>query len=136
MREMSKIPEDLRYTEDHEWVRVTDGLAVCGITDHAQEMLNDIVFVELPETERQIKQKEQVAVIESVKAVSDVFTPVSGVIVEVNRALEEAPELLNNDPYETGWIFKVKTADESELDGLLNASAYDELVQKEEEEEQ
>lgn len=133
---MSKIPEDLRYTEDHEWVRVTDGLAVCGITDHAQEMLNDIVFVELPETERQIKQKEQVAVIESVKAVSDVFTPVSGVIVEVNRALEEAPELLNNDPYETGWIFKVKTADESELDGLLNASAYDELVQKEEEEEQ
>jgi len=133
---MSKIPEDLRYTEDHEWVRVTDGLAVCGITDHAQEMLNDIVFVELPETERQIKQKEQVAVIESVKAVSDVFTPVSGVIVEVNRALEEAPELLNNDPYETGWIFKVKTADESELDGLLNARAYDELVQKEEEEEQ
>lgn len=132
---MSKIPDELRYTEDHEWVSVKDGIASCGITDHAQEMLNDIVFVELPETEREIKQKDQVAVIESVKAVSDVFTPVSGTIVEVNSALEEAPELLNSDPYQAGWIFRVKVSDEGELGGLLDAGAYDELVQKEEEEE-
>lgn len=133
---MSRIPDDLKYTEDHEWARMDEGTASCGITDHAQEMLNDIVFVELPEEGREVAKKDPVAVVESVKAVSDVYSPVSGTIIEVNRALEEMPELLNNDPYGEGWIFKIKAGDESGMAGLLDAKAYDELVQKEEEEDQ
>jgi len=133
---MSNIPDDLKYTEDHEWVRMDEGTASCGITDHAQEMLNDIVFVELPEQGREVKKKDQVAVIESVKAVSDVYAPVAGKIVEVNSKLEEMPELINSDPYGEGWIFRIEADDEGDMPNLIDSKVYDELVQKEEEEDQ
>ncbi len=122
---MSHIPEDLKYTKDHEWIRMEDDFnATCGITDHAQEMLTDIVFVELPGAGMEIGQGEQVAVVESVKAVSNVYAPVSGRITEVNSALEDAPELVNSDPYGEGWLFKIEVKDKRELEQLMNADAY------------
>ncbi len=127
---MSLIPEDVRYTKTHEWIR-TDGDALvgtCGITDHAQEMLTDIVFVELPEKGAQVEKGAQIGVVESVKAVSDVYAPVSGVIADVNTRLEDSPELLNSDPYGEGWIFTIEIREKSELDGLMDASAYEEHV--------
>ncbi len=127
---MSLIPEDVRYTKTHEWIR-TDADAMvgtCGITDHAQEMLTDIVFVELPEKGAHVEKGAQIGVVESVKAVSDVYAPVSGVIADVNTRLEESPELLNSDPYGEGWIFTIEIREKSELDGLMDASAYEEHV--------
>ncbi len=122
---MSNIPEDLKYTRDHEWIRVEDEFTgVCGITDHAQEMLTDIVFVELPEVDTEIRQGQQIAVVESVKAVSDVFAPVSGTIIEVNSILEDSPELVNSDPYEKGWLFKIDIKSREELGDLMDAEAY------------
>ena len=126
---MSNIPENLKYTKTHEWNDVQDTYAgVCGITDHAQEMLTDIVFVELPEVGIEVKAGEQVAVVESVKAVSDVYAPVSGRITEVNKLLEDKPELLNSDPYGEGWIYKIDIKDKYELDELMDAAAYAEHV--------
>ena len=122
---MSTIEKGLKYTLEHEWVRDQgDGTGVCGITDHAQEMLTDIVFVELPETGMEISAGEQVAVVESVKAVSDVFSPVSGTVVEVNTELEDAPELINTDPYAQGWIFRIQFKDTAELDSLMDPEEY------------
>ncbi|HNU91431.1 MAG TPA: glycine cleavage system protein GcvH [Spirochaetota bacterium] len=122
---MSHIPDDLKYTKDSEWIRMDDEFtATCGITDHAQEMLTDIVFVELPEPGMEVAGGEQVAVVESVKAVSNVYSPVSGRISEVNRALEGSPELLNGDPYGEGWMFKIEMKAPRELDGLMDAAAY------------
>ncbi|HSV98431.1 MAG TPA: glycine cleavage system protein GcvH [Spirochaetota bacterium] len=122
---MSNIPEDLKYTKDSEWIRMDDEFnATCGITDHAQEMLTDIVFVELPETGMEVAQGEQVGVVESVKAVSNVYSPLSGRIAGVNQALENSPELLNGDPYGEGWIFKIEVKSPGELDSLMNADAY------------
>jgi len=126
---MSNIPDNLKYTKTHEWIDVQDTYAgVCGITDHAQEMLTDIVFVELPEVGIEVKAGEQVAVVESVKAVSDVYAPVSGRITEVNKLLEDKPELLNSDPYGEGWIYKIDIKDKYELDELMDAAAYAEHI--------
>lgn len=116
------IPADLKYTKEHEWVRIEGDTATFGITDHAQEALGDIVFVELPETGRTIDAGEAYAVVESVKAVSDVYAPVAGEVIQANEALEGEPELVNTDPYGTGWIAKVKIgAGQAEL---LNDDEY------------
>jgi len=119
-----KIPSDLQYTKEHEWVRTEDGEAVFGITDHAQDALGDIVFVELPQVGRHLKAGEAFAVVESVKAVSDVFAPVSGIVTEVNTGLESAPERINEDPYGDGWIAKVRREDSESVE-LLDAEAYE-----------
>ncbi|MDP0491838.1 MAG: glycine cleavage system protein GcvH [Verrucomicrobiota bacterium JB023] len=120
------IPSDLRYTEEHEWIRVADGIATVGITDHAQEELSDVVFVELPEIGREVEEGEAIAVVESVKAASDIYAPLNGEITEVNNGLEEEPSLINEEPYEGGWLFKVKVADNEQVEGLLDADAYEE----------
>lgn len=127
---MSDIPEDLRYTQDHEWIQLEDEFTgVCGITDHAQEMLTDIVFVELPEIGFEVKKGDPVAVVESMKAVSDVFSPVSGRITAVNTDLEDSPGLINTSPYNKGWIFKIDIKDKNELEDLMNADAYQEYIE-------
>jgi glycine cleavage system H protein len=117
-------PDDLRYSKEHEWVRVDGSRATIGITSFAAEELGDIVFVEMPEVSTAIKQFATFGVVESVKAVSDLYAPVSGDVVEVNDALRDAPELLNSDPFGEGWIAKVDLADPSELDALMDAAAY------------
>lgn len=122
---MSNIPGELKYLSSHEWVRVeADGTATIGITDHAQDLLGDVVFVELPEVGAEINAGEEAGVVESVKAASDIFSPVSGEVLAINEALEESPDLVNNEPYEDGWFFKVKLTDESDLEPLLDADAY------------
>ena len=130
----SMIPAELRYTESHEWVRANDdGTVTLGITDHAQHLLGDLVFVELPEVGRVVAATEGCAVVESVKAASDVYSPVDGVIVEVNEALAENPELINEDPYGEGWILRIETA--TTLDTLLDASAYEVIAIADDEDE-
>lgn len=122
---MSNIPDDLRYASTHEWIRVNDdGTATVGISDHAQDALGDIVFVELPEPGSTVNAKNEVAVVESVKAASDIYSPVSGEVIGVNEALVDAPETVNSSPYENGWFFKLKVSDTAELDELLDADAY------------
>lgn len=116
-----------RYTEDHEWVAVADGIATVGITNYAQEQLGDVVFVELPEVGRSVATGEAVGVVESVKVASDVYAPVAGVITETNAALVDDPALVNSDPEAGAWFFRVKLADLSEFDALLDADAYDAL---------
>ncbi|MEQ5836472.1 glycine cleavage system protein GcvH [Marinobacter sp. NFXS9] len=126
---MSQIPTDLKYIETHQWVRVAgDGTATVGITDFAQDQLGDVVFVELPEVGASVNGGEEAGVAESVKSASDVFSPVSGEVIEVNESLEEEPEKLNEDPYGEGWLFKVRLSDSGELDGLMEADAYADLV--------
>lgn len=126
---MSEIPSDLKYRESHEWVREDDGEGVVvGITDHAQVELGDMVYVELPEPGMSYAQGDACAVVESVKAASDIYAPVSGEVVEVNDALEDDPGLVNNDPYGDGWLFRIEPSDESELDGLMDAEAYSESI--------
>jgi glycine cleavage system H protein len=117
-------PDDLRYSKEHEWVRVEESHATIGITSFAADELGDIVFVELPEVGSSLTQFGTFGVVESVKAVSDLFSPVSGTVAEVNEALRDAPELLNSDPFGAGWIARVELADSSELDGLMDADAY------------
>ena len=122
---MSKVPADLKYTKSHEWVRsLPDGNVEVGITDHAQHALGDLVFVEVPEAGRTVKADEACAVVESVKAASDLYSPVSGEIFQVNEALNGKPELVNEDAEGAGWIFKIKLAEPSELDALLDLEAY------------
>lgn len=125
------IPTELRYSEDHEWLRPQGEMAQVGITAHAQESLGDVVFVELPELGRELSKGETFGVVESVKAVSDMFAPVSGTVVEINEALNDKPETINQDPYESGWILKLKVADSSEVEALLDAQAYEALLAKE-----
>jgi glycine cleavage system H protein len=126
---MSEIPSDLKYTKDHEWVRETDdGTLVIGITDHAQTALGDLVFVELPEVEAGVAAGDACAVVESVKAASDVYSPLSGEISEVNSALADAPELVNSDPYGEGWLFRLRPASPTELDELLTGEDYERLL--------
>lgn len=128
---MSNVPGELRYLSSHEWVRVeADGeTAVIGITDHAQELLGDVVFVEMPEVGTQLAAGDEAGVVESVKAASDIFAPVSGEVIEINDELEDAPETVNSEPYEDGWFFKVKLSDPDELEGLLDADAYKEICE-------
>lgn len=122
------IPSELKYTEEHEWVRMEGDIAVVGVTDHAQEELSDVVFVELPDLDRVVEEKEACAVVESVKAASDIFSPVAGTVVEVNSALEEDPGQLNEDPYGSGWLFKIQVdaGDMEIVEGLLTADDYEE----------
>lgn len=121
---MSNLPANLRYAESHEWVLDhQDGTVTIGITDHAQEALGDVVFVELPEVGQELSKGQEFGVIESVKAASDLYSPVNGDVIEVNEALEDAPETVNEAPYEGGWMMKVRLTDQN-LEGLLNAEAY------------
>lgn len=125
---MSEIPSELLYRESHEWVRYDeDGTATVGISDHAQAQLGDMVFVEVPEPGMSYEQGDACAVVESVKAASDVYAPLTGEIIECNSALEDSPELVNTDPYGDGWLFRMQLSNPSELEGLLDAKAYAEL---------
>jgi len=129
---MSNIPSELKYTKSHEWLRVEgDGTVTVGISDHAQALLGDMVFVELPEPGTPLDVGEECAVVESVKAASDVYAPVTGEVVAANELLEDAPETINTDAYDGGWLFRIKLADEAELKDLLDAEAYAELVAEE-----
>jgi glycine cleavage system H protein len=119
-----------RFTKDHEWVRLDGGIATVGITDHAQTQLGDVVFVEVPEVGRKAAQGEAVAVVESVKAASDVFTPVSGEVVEVNGDLAAQPALVNEDAEGKAWFFKIKVASEAEFEGLMDRAAYEAFVKE------
>ncbi|MBU9833192.1 glycine cleavage system protein GcvH [Rahnella sp. FC061912-K] len=122
---MSNVPSDLKYASSHEWVRSEgNGVYTVGITEHAQELLGDMVFVDLPEVGREVAAGEDCAVAESVKAASDIYSPISGEIVAVNGELEGSPELVNSEPYGTGFLFQIKASDESELANLLDAQAY------------
>lgn len=118
------IPSDRKYSESHEWIKIEGDLAVVGITDHAQESLGDITFVELPALDKEVAMGGECCVVESVKAASDIFSPLSGIIAEVNLSLEAGPEKINSSPYEEGWIFKLKNFDTSELDSLMDSAAY------------
>lgn len=122
------VPTDLRYTKDHEWIRVDDDQATIGITAYAADQLGDIVFVELPEAGRTLEQFATFGVVESVKAVSDLFAPVAGEVVEANPALAGQPELVNGAPYGDGWMIRVRIADRAQLDELMEPAAYDALI--------
>jgi glycine cleavage system H protein len=124
------VPSELKYTKSHEWVRVDDdGIATIGITDHAQELLGDLVFVELPEAGTEFGVGAECAVVESVKAASDVYSPLSGEVIESNDTLADAPETINEDAYQEGWIFKLRMSDPAELDALLDADSYAEYAE-------
>ena len=128
---MTKIPEKLKYSREHEWVKMEGDLVVIGITDHAQEKLGEIVYLELPAKGERIDKEEAFGVVESTKAVSDIYAPVTGEIVEVNSGLITTPERINKDPYEDGWLVKVKVADKKDLDGLLSESEYASFLKEE-----
>ena len=129
---MSEVPLELGYAATHEWAKQDEeGLIVVGISDHAQDALGDIVYVELPEVGQQIVAGEEAGVVESVKAASDIYAPVSGAVQEINEGLEDSPETVNQDPYGDGWFFKLKVTDEREIDDLLDADAYQELCESE-----
>ncbi|WP_018691649.1 glycine cleavage system protein GcvH [Algicola sagamiensis] len=126
---MSNIPTELKFATTHEWVRKeTDGLMTIGISEHAQELLGDMVFVDLPDVGEEVSAGDDCAVAESVKAASDIYAPISGQIVAVNEELEGSPELVNSDPFGDGWLFKIKPSDESELEGLLDAEGYQNVI--------
>jgi len=126
---MSQIPAELKYVSSHEWIRDEgDGVVTIGITEHAQELLGDVVFVEAPEVDSEVDAEDEVAVVESVKAASDIYAPIAGTITEINEELEDSPELINSDPYGDGWIFKMKLADAGDLDSLLSAEEYAEEI--------
>ncbi|MFQ6093459.1 MAG: glycine cleavage system protein GcvH [bacterium] len=123
-----KTPEDLLYSKEHEWTAIENDVATVGITDYAQSELGDIVFIELPEVGTEVKQMESFGTIEAVKTVSDLYSPVSGEIIEVNTSLEDEPEQINSDPYGNGWMIKIRMSDESELEDLLSAGQYKDLI--------
>lgn len=129
---MSNTPNDLKYTKSHEWVRrEADGSVTVGITDHAQQLLGDLVFIELPEVGRELAEGEECCVVESVKAASDVYAPLAGSVTATNGDLDASPEIVNQDPYNNGWLFRMTPADSSALDGLLDAAAYAAVVAEE-----
>lgn len=125
------IPPELHYTKDHEWVRVQDGIGTVGITDYAQDQLGDVVYVDLPSPGKQLTQLAVFGEIESVKAVSELYSPVSGEVVESNQALADKPELINESPYDEGWIMKVRLADEAEVKKLFTADQYRDYIERE-----
>jgi glycine cleavage system H protein len=125
---LSKIPNELTYTREHEWVQAVDGVATVGITDHAQEQLGDVVYVEMPEVGREVKASEEFASIDSVKAASAIYSPIAGEVLEINDSLNDAWEMINSDPYGNGWICKIRIADPSELDQLLTAEDYRDML--------
>ena len=128
---MSEIPTELRYLSSHEWVRVEDGVATVGITAHAQEAMGDLVYVETPEVGTTLSAGDEAGVVESVKAASHIYSPVSGEVIEVNELLEDAPETVNSDPYGAGWMFKVEVSDESDLNNTLTADEYQAQIEDE-----
>lgn len=125
---MSNVPSDLKYAKSHEWVRVSGDTATIGITDHAQHELTDIVFVELPDVGRKVKAGEACAVVESVKTASDIYSPVSGEVMEVNKGAVDNPALVNTDPYGNGWFYKIKLSNTAELNSLLTSDAYKQQI--------
>ncbi|MBO8152264.1 MAG: glycine cleavage system protein GcvH [Candidatus Neomarinimicrobiota bacterium] len=122
------VPEDLKYTNDHEWVKVDGDTAIVGITDYAQSELGDIVYIELPEVGREVSKGDPAATIEAVKTVADVYSPLSGEVIEVNEKLKDATEIVNKDPYGDGWMFKIRMKDKDELNELLTAEDYKKLI--------
>lgn len=120
-----EYPDDLRYTKEHEWARPADGRVTIGVTEYAQDALGEVVYLELPETGSEVSKEETFGVIESVKAVSDLYSPVTGKVIEVNSALVDAPEMVNSDPYGDGWLIVVEPADQAELDELMSAKEYE-----------
>lgn len=128
-----EIPKDLRYSREHEWVAVEDGVATIGITDHAQEQLGDVVYIELPQVGAEVTKDSPFGVVESVKAVSDIFAPVSGAVKEVNSPLADSPEKVNADPYGEAWMIRVTMSDAHELDDLMTAAEYEKFVEEEKE---
>lgn len=126
-----EFPNDLRYTREHEWIRTDDGRARVGITDYAQDALGDVVYVQLPDPGLEVIASASCCEVESTKSVSEVYAPVSGTIVEINEALADTPELLNQDPYGNGWLFVIELSDPSQVDSLLDAAAYEALVNEE-----
>ncbi|OOZ39487.1 glycine cleavage system protein H [Solemya pervernicosa gill symbiont] len=129
---MSNVPAELKYAKSHEWVRKNDdGSITVGISEHAQELLGDMVYVEVPEVGNSVEAEEACAVVESVKAASDIYSPVAGEVVEVNEALDGAPELINSSPYDEGWIMRLQPADMADVDALLDASAYETQISEE-----
>jgi glycine cleavage system H protein len=122
---MSNVPADLKYAKSHEWVRVAGNVATVGITDHAQHELTDVVFVELPEVGRKLKAGDACAVVESVKTASDIYSPVGGEIVEVNKAVSENPALVNTEPYGNGWFYRIRLSDPAEVNALLGSEQYE-----------
>lgn len=127
---MSKVPADLKYIATHQWVRLEDGTATVGITDFAQEQLGDVVYVELPEVGSRVAAAEEAGAVESVKSASEVYSPVSGEVIETNGRLEDAPELINESPYEDGWMFRVRLDNVAQTDDLLTADAYSALLEQ------
>ena len=122
------LPENIKYTEDHEWVSVKDDVATVGITDFAQSELGDIIFVEFPDQDMSVDQKESIGTLEAVKTVADIFSPLTGSIIELNENLESNPELINEDPYSNGWILKIKMSNPSEYNSLLSNTDYEKLI--------
>ena len=121
---MSDVPAELRYTAEHEWIRIEGNEAVVGVTDFAQDALTDVVWVELPEVGSSVSEMDACGSVESVKSVSEIFAPITGEILEVNESLEDAPEQINQDPYGSGWIWRMSIGDASQVDGLMDATAY------------
>ena len=123
-----EVRNDLKYTDTHEWLKLTGDAAKVGITDHAQSQLTDIVFVELPEVGKEVKKGEELCVVESVKSVSELYSPVSGKISKVNKVLEDAPETINTSPYDEGWLVEIEVKDKSEIDNLLDPESYKKII--------
>lgn len=128
---MSEILDDLKYIDSHEWVRVDGNTAVVGITDHAQALLGDLVFVELPEVDTELSSGDESGVVESVKAASDIYSPLSGKVIEINEELADTPELVNSSPYQDGWLYKLELTNDAELDNLLDAEGYAKCLEDE-----
>jgi glycine cleavage system H protein len=129
---MANVPEDLHYSKDHEWIRVEGDVGTIGITDHAQDSLGDVVYVELPKAGENFEAHEAFGSVESVKAVSEIFTPVGGEITEVNESLQDEPEKVNTDPYGEGWMMRIRMKNPGEVDSLLNAAEYEDFTKAEE----
>jgi len=124
-----EVRKDLKYTKEHEWIKIKDDIAVVGITDHAQAELTDIVFVELPEAGKEVKKGEELCVVESVKSVSEIYAPLSGRIVKVNSKLDDSPEIINESPYDDGWLVELEITDKSEVNSLIGAETYKKTIE-------